>query len=167
MRQWSGERAKAMKILVFFGCRGRGKDYLHQSFWEESVQRSEIFASPGGFAAAFSRDQRGEVLTRAPDGSVATRAIGRAPTAELPSYSTINKFYVQDAIEACSKEVYDMMHLRRGSVYVAGSTGQMPRDVRAALVKVMERHHGMREADASEYLRRMEATKRYQVEAWG
>ena len=162
-----GERARTMKILVFFGCRSRGKDYLHRSFWEECVRGSEIFASPGGFAAAFSRDQRGEVLTRASDGSVESRALGRAPAVDLPSYSTTNKFYVQDAIDACSKEVYDVMHLRRGSVYVAGSTGQMPRDVRAALAKVMVRHHGMGESEADEYIRRMEATKRYQVEAWG
>ena len=74
---------------------------------------------------------------------------------------------LQDAIDTLSAEVYDLIHLRWGRVYVAGSTGQMPKDVRASLVNVMVKHGGMLHNQADEYVRRLESTNKYLVEAWG
>ena len=87
------------RLLVVFGCRGESSDYLHRSFWHDSVGKSPCFASPGGFAAAFSRDQRGELLTHASPGHVSTRSLrrdeGKMTGDTVPAYSIANKYYVQ------------------------------------------------------------------------
>ena len=155
------------RLLVFFGCRKRESDYLHQSFWMDCVKSSDVFALPGGFVSAFSRDQVGEKLSHNSDGTVAVEKLEKSKASSLPSFSTSNKYYVQDAIESCSAQVYDLLHLRGARVYVAGSTGQMPKDVRQALVHVMVKHGGMLHNQADEYVKRMEKVDKYQVEAWG
>ncbi|QDZ25533.1 NADPH-dependent diflavin oxidoreductase [Chloropicon primus] len=160
------EVGEETRLLVFFGCRSKEMDYLHREFWETCVQGSTMFAAPGGFVTAFSRDQFGEKRTNDGGGGVETTKIARAAGPPLPEYSTMNKFYVQDAIDACSKEFFDMLHLRSATIHVAGSTGQMPKDVRAAVVNVMVKHNHMLHNQAEEYVKRLESTKRYQVEAW-
>jgi sulfite reductase alpha subunit-like flavoprotein len=164
---------------VFFGCRNKENDHLHGTFWADLVGKSGIFQYPGGFVSAFSRDKKAEQMTHQSE-SDAREAEGnhshRVDTAVLAKdeeeskhfpFSTMNKYYVQDAIVSCSAQVYEMIHFRGARVYVAGSTGQMPKDVRAALVHVLVKHGNMLHNQAEAYLKNMEKHKKYQVECWG
>ena len=159
-----GQIARDARILVFFGCRAEEGDFLHQEFWEKCAEESDLFRRPGGFVAAFSRQNRGLRLAK---GSGAAVLEGRpAGALGLPQYSTLNKYYVQDAIEACREDVHEIVHLRGGAVYVAGSAGQMPKDVRAAIAAAIGGRQGLSESEAEAYMRNLESSRRYQVEAW-
>ena len=75
------------------------------------------------------------------------------------------KVYVQHRIWERAKEVWAA--LQAGAwVYVAGSADRMPADVAAALEAVVAEQGGITSTDAAAFLRRLELTGRYQVEAW-
>lgn len=75
------------------------------------------------------------------------------------------KVYVQHRILEHAVEVWAA--LQAGAwVYVAGSADRMPADVALALEAVVAEQGGMAPADAAAFLRRLELTGRYQVEAW-
>ena len=81
------------------------------------------------------------------------------------SRDSASKVYVQHRIKQHGAEIWDL--LQRGAViYVAGSADKMPADVEKAFKVVVEEHGGMTSAEAERYLKRLEATKRYQVECW-
>ncbi len=99
----------------------------------------ELSATPGlSVHLAFSRDQQ------APDG-------GRA--------------YVTHSIRAAASEVWAAL-AAEGSVFVSGSAGAMPRDVRAALQSIASSHGGMNEIEATEFIRRLERQQRICVETY-
>jgi sulfite reductase alpha subunit-like flavoprotein len=77
------------------------------------------------------------------------------------------KQYVQDQIRANAAAVFDALHTRNGKVYVCGSSGNMPKGVRQALVDVLVEQSGdaTRKA-AEEYLDSMEKSGRYKQETW-
>ena len=78
------------------------------------------------------------------------------------------KVYVQDRLmETGVREmVYDCLVKQRGVLMLAGSSGAMPREVRRALVAVLQMEGGMDEADAQAYVRSMEKEHRYIQETW-
>ena len=78
------------------------------------------------------------------------------------------KVYVQDRMmeEGVRGEVFDLLYKRRGIVIVAGSSGAMPREVRRALVRVIQVEGGMEETEAQAYLRTLEKERRYIQETW-
>ena len=76
------------------------------------------------------------------------------------------KLYVQHRLRDLGAAVSDAV-LRGGAwVYVAGSADKMPSEVAAALEEALATHGGLGAQGAAEWVRRMEATGRYQVEAW-
>ncbi|KAI9726594.1 MAG: NAPDH-dependent diflavin reductase [Chrysothrix sp. TS-e1954] len=78
------------------------------------------------------------------------------------------KVYVQDLIREQSKEVYSLLQAD-GVVYVCGSSGQMPKSVREALVWVVEREgegDGMVREEAESFVEALEKSGRYQQETW-
>lgn len=76
-----------------------------------------------------------------------------------------HKVYVQDRIRAQGAHAWAA--LQAGAwVYVAGSADKMPSAVAAAFEAVAAQHGGMQPAAAADFIRRMELTGRYQVEAW-
>jgi NADPH-ferrihemoprotein reductase len=81
------------------------------------------------------------------------------------SRDTDKKIYVQHRIREHGKEIWGL--LQRGAVvFVAGSADKMPGEVAAAFKAVVAEHGGMEWGEAEKYVKRMEATGRYQVECW-
>ena len=76
------------------------------------------------------------------------------------------KFYVQDLIKEHSAVVFRLLHQFRGIVYVCGSSGNMPRAVRASLVEAFKINGGLEQAVAEAYLLSMEKEGRYKQETW-
>ena len=77
-----------------------------------------------------------------------------------------HKVYVQDLIRKHSDSVYRQLHDGGGLVYVCGSSGKMPKAVRAALVDVFRERGGMDQDDAEGFLQTMEREGRYKQETW-
>lgn len=81
------------------------------------------------------------------------------------SRDTDKKIYVQHRIKEHGKEIWEL--LQRGAVvFVAGSAAKMPGEVESAFKAVASEHGGMEWGEAEQYIKRMEATGRYQVECW-
>jgi sulfite reductase alpha subunit-like flavoprotein len=62
--------------------------------------------------------------------------------------------------------VWRLLSSGRGAVYVSGSAQKMPAGVAAALEAVAEAHGGLDADAAAKWVRQLEATGRYFVEAW-
>ncbi|KAL8961294.1 MAG: hypothetical protein Q9183_005327, partial [Haloplaca sp. 2 TL-2023] len=76
------------------------------------------------------------------------------------------KIYVQDILKQQGSVIYDLLFFQKGLVYVCGSSGNMPKAVRAALVDVFKRCGSMDERDAENFLQNMEKEGRYKQETW-
>ena len=79
-----------------------------------------------------------------------------------------DKVYVQDRLveEGVRSAVFEFLVRQRGVLVLAGSSGAMPREVRRAIVRVLQMEGGMDEADAQAYVRGMEKERRYIQETW-
>ncbi|WPH02766.1 NADPH-dependent diflavin oxidoreductase 1 [Acrodontium crateriforme] len=76
------------------------------------------------------------------------------------------KQYVQDQIRANGEMVKEALFRRRGKVYVCGSSGNMPKGVREALIDVLSSDEGMARNEAEGYIETMEKQGRYKQETW-
>lgn len=76
------------------------------------------------------------------------------------------KIYVQDIIKEQADLVFRLIYKCGGIVYVCGSSGQMPRGVRASLVEVLQISGSMDQEAADHYLETMEKEGRYKQETW-
>ena len=79
--------------------------------------------------------------------------------------------YVQDQIRAQAGKVRNAITAQNGKVYVCGSSGNMPKGVREALVDILTNDGGQSNAsvsreEAEAYLDRMEKEGRYKQETW-
>ncbi len=92
----------------------------------------------------------------------------RMPLTVHPAFSRdqSHKIYVQDLIRQNSHSVYSQLHDEGGLVYVCGSSGKMPKAVRAALVDVFRERGDMEQKDAEGFLGTMEKEGRYKQETW-
>jgi sulfite reductase alpha subunit-like flavoprotein len=81
------------------------------------------------------------------------------------SRDTDKKIYVQHRIKEYGKEIWELLQ-RGAAVFVAGSADKMPVEVAAAFTSLVSEHGGMEWGEAQKYVKRMEATGRYQVECW-
>ena len=84
------------------------------------------------------------------------------------------KIYVQDRIRDNSDLIYSALYVKEATVVVCGSSGQMPKAVREALVDVLvsssskakQAHSPATREKAELYLANMEKQKRYLQETW-
>jgi len=76
------------------------------------------------------------------------------------------KRYVQHCIAECAATIWTLVERQGAVIYVAGSANKMPEDVAKAFKKVAQLQGGLSEADSQAWLRRLELSKRYHVEAW-
>lgn len=75
--------------------------------------------------------------------------------------------YVQQLIRAQSQTVCDVLLKRRGKVYVCGSSGNMPKGVREALLEVLGQDESMKESgQVEDYVEQLEREGRYKQETW-
>ncbi|KAK3683212.1 NAPDH-dependent diflavin reductase [Vermiconidia calcicola] len=78
--------------------------------------------------------------------------------------------YVQDQIRQNAHQIRQALLERKGKVYVCGSSGNMPKGVREALIEILsmkqEQQGFMGREEAEEYLDHMEKQGRYKQETW-
>lgn len=100
------------------------------------------------------------------------RGIFQRPATKTVSHHQLNPLthtfarYVQHLIREHAAEVWNLIGKGDGHFYISGSADKMPKDVRAALAEVLMREGQMNEEGADLYIKKMEQTKRYQVETW-
>ncbi|KAI9711996.1 MAG: NAPDH-dependent diflavin reductase [Bogoriella megaspora] len=76
------------------------------------------------------------------------------------------KIYVQDRIKTEARKVFELLYFCQGLVYVSGSSGNMPKAVRAALASVVETQGDMSAEAAEDYIVGIEQVGRYKQETW-
>ena len=74
--------------------------------------------------------------------------------------------YVQDKIRANGDLIREAVLRRAGRIYLCGSSGNMPKGVREALLDVMAEHDAMGREGAEHYLDQMEKDGRFKQETW-
>ncbi|KAL9099575.1 MAG: hypothetical protein Q9163_004943 [Psora crenata] len=77
-----------------------------------------------------------------------------------------NKIYVQDVIRQQATEISRLIYDLGGMVYVCGSSGKMPKAVRAALADAFQQVLPMDVAQAEAYVKQLEKEGRYKQETW-
>ncbi|KAL9128543.1 MAG: hypothetical protein Q9217_002808 [Psora testacea] len=76
------------------------------------------------------------------------------------------KIYVQDVIRQQGTEIRRLIQDLAGVVYVCGSSGNMPKAVRAALADVFRQSSTTEPTEAEAYLEQLEREGRYKQETW-
>ncbi|XP_067639108.1 NADPH--cytochrome P450 reductase isoform X1 [Eurosta solidaginis] len=76
------------------------------------------------------------------------------------------KIYVTHLIEKDADLIWNVLGEKNGHFYICGDAKNMAVDVRNILVKILMTKGGMSEADAVQYIKKMEAQKRYSADVW-
>lgn len=76
------------------------------------------------------------------------------------------KVYVQHKLRERAEKVWDLLSHKQCYVYVAGSSGAMPKDVREELVNICCKAGKLGEEKAEQFVRKMEIMGRLQMETW-
>ncbi|XP_053950395.1 NADPH--cytochrome P450 reductase isoform X1 [Anastrepha ludens] len=76
------------------------------------------------------------------------------------------KIYVTHLIEKDADLIWNVIGEKKGHFYICGDAKNMAVDVRNILVKILVSKGDMREADAVQYIKKMEAQKRYSADVW-
>ncbi|KAI5957519.1 TAH18 [Candida theae] len=74
--------------------------------------------------------------------------------------------YVQDAIIANYKLIGDLLLNQEAKIFVCGSSGKMPREVKLTFIEVVKRYSDISEEDAKRYVLQLEDSGRYKEDAW-
>lgn len=99
--------------------------------------------------------------------AVTKKSLTRLETAFSRDGPAAEKVYVQDVMSRNAVELWH--HLcgePQGYVYVAGAAGDMPKAVRQCIISAGVTAGGLSQEDAEKFVKRMESTKRLQVECW-
>jgi len=123
-------------VLFFFGCRNQDNDFLYKDFWLTHAQDEGVLSSKKG-GGLFVAFSRDQP----------------------------QKVYVQHKIKEQSSIVWNLL-LSDAVIYIAGSSTKMPADVTAALEEVICKEGGVKQADASKWLRDLERAGRLNIETW-
>ncbi|KAL7738782.1 hypothetical protein ACLKA6_014557 [Drosophila palustris] len=76
------------------------------------------------------------------------------------------KIYVQHLLEQDADLIWDVIGEKKGHFYICGDAKNMAVDVRNILTKILSTKGNMSEPDAVQYLKKMEAQKRYSADVW-
>jgi sulfite reductase alpha subunit-like flavoprotein len=93
------------------------------------------------------------------NGDTAAAAAGDRPAGS-------SKVYVTHKLREHGAMMWQLLAEQGAWVYVSGSAGKMPAAVVSALEDVAEQHGGLSHEAAAKYVRQLELTGRYHVEAW-
>lgn len=152
--------------LLFFGCRSPDADFYYRQEWLQLMQQGALH-DRHGLIAAFSRHQPQpdqqqllEILQVARQ----DRIDGHTGLPEQPINSS--KVYVTHKLRQHGAHVWQLLSEQGAWVYVSGSAEKMPANVVSALEEVAMVHGGMSAEAAARYIRQLELTGRYHVEAW-
>lgn len=130
-------------ILCFFGCRSYPKEdaLLHEEWSQLASEYSETLTVQWA----------------------SSRFNPKTNTSRLKG----EKEYVQDLITfpISAPRIWEMI-LSGAWIYICGSSGSMPREVRRAIGKVLEDQGGLEEDQSERMLTRLEEQGRWREEAW-
>ena len=76
------------------------------------------------------------------------------------------KTYVMHKMRLHEEEIFAMLAQKKGHFYVTGSAKRMPVDVRKELVGLVSRQGQCSVEEAESFVKGLEKTGRYKVEAW-
>ncbi|XP_017048388.1 NADPH--cytochrome P450 reductase [Drosophila ficusphila] len=76
------------------------------------------------------------------------------------------KVYVQHLLEQDADLIWNVIGENKGHFYICGDAKNMAVDVRNILVQILSTKGNMSEADAVQYIKKMEAQKRYSADVW-
>ncbi|KAH8361322.1 hypothetical protein KR084_009177 [Drosophila pseudotakahashii] len=76
------------------------------------------------------------------------------------------KVYVQHLLEEDADLIWNVIGENKGHFYICGDAKNMAVDVRNILMKILSTKGNMNEADAVQYIKKMEAQKRYSADVW-
>jgi len=82
------------------------------------------------------------------------------------SRDTDKKVYVQHLLQEKGAEIWKLIGTENAHLYVCGDARNMARDVHDVIEKIVREEGGMAESEASAYVKRMEAQKRYSSDVW-
>ena len=63
--------------------------------------------------------------------------------------------------------VWEMLCSRQASIFIAGSSKNMPQSVRESFVKIAQKHGKLTEECAEKFVADLEKSGKYQSETWG
>jgi sulfite reductase alpha subunit-like flavoprotein len=75
------------------------------------------------------------------------------------------KVYVQDKMAEDGLEIWNMLK-SECTIYIAGAAGNMPKSVRLVLVKIAVSQGGLSETEAGKFVKKLESSRRLQIECW-
>ncbi|ESZ94489.1 hypothetical protein SBOR_5137 [Sclerotinia borealis F-4128] len=151
--------------LILIGA-GTGIAPLRSLLWERAKQRVQSQKEEKSrFAPAHliygGRNRRADFFY----GNEWEEPVLRVTATPVFSRDDPQKVYVQDEIKKQGQEIYELLK-NNALVYVCGSSGGMPKGVRAAFVTVLQVHGEMSEREAEAFVVNMERLKRYIQETW-
>lgn len=132
-----------------------------------SLMRARVAAGAAdelNYVFAGCRDRAKDFLFGAEWEALADKGAVRLHVA--PSREQAHKIYVQDRLREAGAHVWDAVAARRGAVYLCGSSGRMPEQVRAAFQELAQTHGGLDAEQAERYMRALERDRRWQEECW-
>ncbi|MCJ1308014.1 NAPDH-dependent diflavin reductase [Agyrium rufum] len=96
------------------------------------------------------------------------RATGTLPLEVYSAFSRDqpNKVYVQDLVRRESQLVWDLIGNQDGIIYVCGSSRNMPKAVRLAIVDIVVSAGGLTQEEGEQFVATLEKDGRYRQETW-
>lgn len=143
---------KVDKVLLFFGCRKKKRDYLYGSEWD-SINTGATSIS------TFST----EIIDSSNNSNGNNNNCNKVVTAF--SQDQESKVYVSNMMDSHSELIWKYLNDHNGTIFIAGNT-KMPKNVKAALINIVINHGNMSKENAERYIIKLEQSKRYIVEAW-
>lgn len=176
---------------MFFGCRSPFADFYFEQEWWPLMSCGALHPQHG-LVAAFSRyspqptqQQLLQMLEHAAAESAqqeqqphpVSTGMGQAPavaeqSAPVAAAAAGNvaevrgRVYVTHKIKEHGAAVWQLLSQQGAWVYVSGSAEKMPAGVVAALEEVAAVHGSLSADTAAKFVRQLELTGRYHVEAW-
>ena len=123
-------------IIFFFGCRNEDGDFLYKDFW-------------------LSHAQSNGVLSEARGGGFYVAFSRDQP----------QKVYVQHKMLENSQRIWNLL-AEGAAIYIAGSSTKMPADVSSTLEEIVSKETGASKEAAVRWLRALDKSGKYHVEAW-